>query len=418
MKRSSAIIFLIAIFIISLAGAFFVYPKQQVIPWFNKVFPWKLGLDIVGGAHLTYKVDTSQLPDVDKNETITGLRDVIERRINLFGVREPQVSVSNIGGDDYLVIELSGISDLSQAIKEIGLTPYLDFREKFSKSDGQVEYVPTELNGRYIKSARLDFNQTTGQAQVALEFNSQGATVFEKVTERNVGKELAIFIDNNLISDPTVNEKITGGKAVISGDFTLNYAKSLVQNLNAGALPAPITLVDQQNVGASLGQDSFRKSVTAGIIGTILVVFFMLIYYRSFGIFSSIALVIYVILSLSVFKIFVTMSLAGIAGFLLSIGMAVDANILIFERTKEELKKGISRTVAIKEGFKRAWPSIRDSNVSTIITTLILFNLTSGFIKGLALTLLLGVIISMFTAITVTKNLLTVFVKDKQSTNS
>ncbi|KKS82951.1 MAG: preprotein translocase subunit SecD, preprotein translocase subunit SecD [Candidatus Wolfebacteria bacterium GW2011_GWC1_43_10] len=412
MKKRTASIFLVAVLLISLAGAFFVYPNS-LVSWFNKVSPWKLGLDIVGGAHLTYRVDTSQLTEVDVGDTISGLRDVIERRINLFGVREPQVAVSQTGGEYYIVVELSGISDLSQAINEIGSTPYLDFREVVGEGES-AQYVPTGLNGRHIKSARLDFNQTTGQSQVALEMNKEGADLFEQITERNVGRIVGIFLDGSPISQPRVNEKITGGQAVITGDFTLKEAKSLVERLNAGALPAPITLVDQQTVGASLGKNSLEKSIYAGIIGTVLVVLFMLIYYRFFGLIASLALLIYIILSLSIFKIFVTLSLAGIAGFLLSIGMAVDANVLIFERTKEEIKKGMGRISAIAEGFRRAWPSIRDSNISTIITCLILFNTTSGFVKGLALTLLLGVLISMFTAITVTRSLLTIFVRDKR----
>jgi preprotein translocase subunit SecD len=217
-----------------------------------------------------------------------------------------------------------------------------------------------------------------------------------------------------LISDPVVQDKISGGQAIItSQSFTIDSAKQLASNLSAGALPAPIILINQQTVGASLGKDSLNKSILAGAIGMILVMLFMLAYYRSFGIYASIALIIYTILSMIIFKIFVTMSLAGIAGFLLSIGMAVDANVLIFERTKEELRRGLSRTIAIKEGFKRAWPSIRDSNISTIITALILYNLTSSFVKGLALTLLFGVIVSMFTAITVTRSLMAVLVKDK-----
>ncbi|MCX7616092.1 MAG: protein translocase subunit SecD [Patescibacteria group bacterium] len=412
MKKRKALFLLVFVFLASVVGAFFVYP-QNLISRLYQLSPWKLGLDIVGGAHLTYKVDTSNLSETDIDETIAGLRDVIERRINLFGVREPQVAISKSGGEYYIIVELSGVSDLSQAINEIGTTPYLDFREIQGEGE-KASYVPTGLNGRHIKSARLDFNQTTGQAQVALTLNKEGAELFEKITERNVGKIVGIFLDGFPISQPRVNEKITGGQAVITGDFTLKEAKALVERLNAGALPAPITLVDQQTIGASLGKDSLKKSILAGIVGAALVVIFMIGYYRFFGLLASIALLIYVIFSLSIFKIFVTLTLAGIAGFLLSIGMAVDANILIFERIKEELRRGLTRTSAIAQGFKRAWPSIRDSNISTIITCLILFNTTSGFVKGLALTLLLGVLVSMFTAITVTRSLLTVFVREER----
>jgi len=407
----------VVIFLISVVCAFFVYPNK-LVPWFEKIRPWRLGLDLVGGSHLIYKIDLSQIDNNDKAATASGLRDVIERRVNLFGVREPQVTISQSAGEYYLNVDLAGVNDVSQAINEIGLTPYLEFAEEITVGTS-TQYTPTGLNGRFLKAARLDFDQTTGQPQVAIEFTDEGATLFEQITERNVGKTVAILIDGSVLSNPTVNEKISGGKAVInSANFTTKTAKALAQNLNAGALPAPIELVNQQTVGASLGKTSLNMSIIAGIIGTLLVMLFMIIYYRSFGFMASVALIIYAILSLTVFKLFVTMTLAGIAGFLLSVGMAVDANVLIFERTKEELRRGLSRTVAIKEGFKRAWPSIRDSNISTIITSLILYYFTTSFVKGLALTLLLGVIISMFTAITVTRNLMVAFVRDKAEENN
>jgi preprotein translocase subunit SecD len=205
-------------------------------------------------------------------------------------------------------------------------------------------------------------------------------------------------------------------RAQITGSFTIADARQLVERFNAGALPAPIKLISQQTIGASLGSDSLAKTLWAGLIGAILVMLFMLIYYRGLGIFASLALIIYTILLLSIFKLFgVTMTLAGIAGIILTIGMAVDANILIFERTKEEIKKGLHKTGAISEGFRRAWPSIRDSNIATIITALVLYNLTSSFIKGFALSLLVGVIVSMFTAITVTRTLLNIFIKERKA---
>lgn len=413
MNKRTAWIFVLAIVLISVAGAFFVYPNNKVLPQLEQLRPWRLGLDLVGGTHLIYKMDLSKVADVDKAQTASGLRDVIERRVNLFGVSEPQVTVAQSQGDYLLNVDLAGISDVNQAINEIGKTPFLQFALE-QPNGTSTEFVPTNLTGQYLTSARLDFDKTTGQPQVSLQFNSEGGKIFENMTGDNIGKRIAIFVDSNLISDPVVQTKIPGGQAVItSPTFTVDSAKQLANSLSAGALPAPMTLINQQTVGASLGKDSLDRSIMAGLIGTLLVVLFMIFYYRFFGFLASIALIIYAILSLILFKTFVTMSLAGIAGFLLSIGMAVDANVLIFERTKEEIKRGLTRTVAIKEGFRRAWPSIRDSNISTIITCLILYYFTSSFVRGLALTLLIGVLVSLFTAITVTRNLMAVFVHDK-----
>lgn len=409
MKRSSVIFFLAVIFLATIAGCFFVMS--------DTVMPWRLGLDLVGGSHLVYRIDTSKIDSADMQGTLAGLRDVIEKRVNLFGVSEPQVAVSNTSDGYFLIVELAGVSDVQEAIRQIGETPYLEFMETQqgpadASGTPQAFYVPTGLNGQYVKAAQISFDQTTNKPEIALEFTSEGASLFEEITGRNIGKIVAIFIDGEPISEPVVQDKITGGKAVVTGNFTLQEARDFVQRFNAGALPAPMTLENQQTVGASLGKDSLQKSILAGIIGTLIIMLFMVVYYRSKGLIASIALFVYIVLSLSIFKLFITMSLAGIAGFLLSIGMAVDANILIFERTKEEVRKGVENAIAIKEGFRRAWPSIRDSNISTIITSLILFNFTSSFVKGLALTLLLGVLVSMFTAITVTRNLMRVRVKN------
>jgi protein-export SecD/SecF family membrane protein len=415
MNKRSAIFFVFAIVVVSIIGAFFIYPNNKVFSSLEKISPWRLGLDLVGGTHLVYKIDFSKVPDINRADTAAGLRDVIERRVNLFGVSEPQISISQSSGDYFLNVDLAGVSDVSQAINQIGETPFLEFRLE-QQNGTSTNFIQTGLTGQYLNSAKLDFNQQTGSPEVSISFNDQGATLFENLTGANIGKKIAIFVDGSMISDPVVQDKISGGQAVItSPTFTIATAKQLASNLSAGALPAPINLIDQQTVGASLGKDSLDKSIVAGLIGTLLVMLFMIIYYRFFGLLASIALIVYSILSMTIFKLFVTMSLAGIAGFLLSIGMAVDANVLIFERTKEELKRGLSKAAAIKEGFRRAWSSIRDSNISTIITSLILFYFTSSFVKGLALTLLIGVLVSMFTAITVTRNLMAVFVKDKES---
>jgi len=328
------------------------------------------------------------------------------------------------GGINRLVVELAGIKDVSAAIAQIGETPFLDFREVIEGQevvDGEAtttaNIVPTELTGRYVKGAQLGFDSVSGQPQIYLQFTDEGAKIFEEVTGRNVGKPLCIFLDNQIRSFeedcPIVQAKISGGNAQITGRFTTAEARQIVERFNAGALPAPIKLINQQTISADFGKDSLTKAVFAGAIGTAVVILFMLIYYRRLGIFAAAALLMYVALTLGVFKIIpVTMTLAGIAGFILSIGMAVDANILVFERTKEEIKKGLSKTAAIEEGFRRAWTSIRDSNVSTMITSAVLYYFTSSFVKGFALALFLGVVVSMFSAITITRVLLRVFTKD------
>lgn len=402
---------LISIVLVAIFAGFFVYPKG-----FGKDnLPWRLGLDLVGGSHLIYEVDLSSVPSKDQDSVLDGLRDVIERRVNLFGVSEPQVYLGKSGEKSQLIVELAGIKDISEAIKQIGETPMLDFREVLEVGTS-TQFLPTELTGRYISGAELTFDPTTQAAQVSITFNDEGATIFEELTGRNVGKPLAIFLDGEPIEIPTVQSKISGGKAQITGKFTVESAKLLVQRFNAGALPAPITLVNQQTISPALGTDFLRSAIVAGAVGTALVILFMLVYYGFFGIFASIALLIYITLTLGVFKLVgVTMSLAGIAGFIITIGMAVDANILVFERVKEELKKGLSKGAAVAEGFKQAWLSIRDSNSSTIITAAILYFFTSSFVKGFALTLFIGVVVSMFSAITTTRLLLKTFVEKKNS---
>ncbi len=398
---------------LTLLSAVFVYPN--LFDKYYKFSPWKLGLDLIGGSHLVYEVDLSGVSATDRDSVVNGLRDVIEKRVNLFGVSEPQVYVSKSGESSRLIVELAGIKDVKSAIDQIGATPFLYFAEETKLDNaGQeiVAYKHTDLTGRYITGAKLDFDSTLGAPQISLSFNDEGAKIFEELTGRLVGKPLAIFLDNSLIQSPIVQEKISGGRAQITGRFTIKEAKQIVERFNAGALPAPIKLISQQTIGASLGNDSLQKTIWAGIIGTILVITFMILYYRGFGLIASLALIIYTALTLAIFKLFgITMTLAGIAGLILSIGMAVDANILIFERRKEEIKKGASKINAIEEGFRRAWPSIRDSNITTIITAVVLYYLTTGFVKGFALTLLIGVLMSMFSAITVSRALLRVFIK-------
>ncbi|KKS42665.1 MAG: hypothetical protein UV02_C0009G0009, partial [Candidatus Kuenenbacteria bacterium GW2011_GWA2_42_15] len=518
--------------------------------FWNK-FDFHLGLDLKGGTHLLYQADTSKIDNQDADSAVEGVRDVIERRVNAFGVAEPVVQVNKSQAGDYrIIVELAGIKDVNQAINMIGETPLLEFKEqnpsftnqqinltpeqqkeldtyneaaskkaeeinkralagedfaKLSKEfsedpgskdnggdldwatkgtfveefekaifddlkSGQITPAPvksqfgyhiikkmderqaqevgatatvngtttpveinntevlsahiliktktaadivppvdqwlnTQLSGKHLKRASVQYTQNTGEPEVSLEFNDEGGKLFEEITERNVGKPVAIFLDGNPISVPTVNEKITGGKAVITGRFNLKESKDLVEKLNAGALPVPIELISQKTVGPSLGKKSVEQSLLAGLWGLLAVAAFMLLYYRLPGLISVLALTIYTLIVLALFKLLnVTLTLSGIAGFIMSIGMAVDANVLIFERLKEELRNGRSYGSALEEGFKRAWPSIRDSNVSTFITCAILLWVGTSVMKGFAVTLAIGIVVSMFSAIAVSRS--------------
>lgn len=610
--------------------------------------PFRLGLDLQGGAHLVYQADVKNIPVEDQTAAVEGVREVIEKRVNAFGVSEAGVQTSKVGSNYRLIVELPGITDTKAAIASIGETPILEFKEennepprglneeekktlndfntaakkkaddilkesksgksfeelaaqsedeeskvnggylnfvgKFSQypelhawaktakegevsnrlvtstegynllkrgaeKEGDVEYaarhilicfvgsrdctqtltkdqakvkadelfkqandknfaelakqnsndlgskdnggdlgpIPpgvlvaefenalktatvgqivgpvetefgyhiiyktgevkskqyevsrilvrtktetdilplqtqwknTPLSGKQLKRAEVVTDPQTGSVQVSLQFDDEGSKLFEDITRRNVGKTVAIFLDQEPISIPRVNEAISGGKAVISGDFTLIDAKLLSQRLNTGALPVPVELVSQQTVGASLGAESLQQSLRAGIIGLILVMIFMTLYYRLPGFIAVIALTLYVSLTLAISKLLgVTLTLSGITGLILSIGMAVDGNILIFERLKEELRSGKGLKTAVNEGFARAWTSIYDGNVATIITALLLMAMNVNFVKGFAVMLIIGTLISMFSAITVTRVLLQFVVEwfqDKKS---
>ena len=499
-----------------------------------------LGLDLQGGTHLVYDADLSQIPSEERGTALEGARDVIERRVNALGVAEPTVQTSHQRNKSRIIVELAGISDVKQAIRLIGETPLLEFKETASlatsteptseriseierynrsketlaaeiigrikkgetfetlaaeysddeankNSSGDLGWVPrgvftplfenaifdemtvgelretplktefgyhivkkieerindetgqtevhsthillktqsledadtvtwvnTALSGRSLKRAQISFDPQTNEPQVSLVFDGEGSKLFEEITTRNVGKPVGIFLDGSVISAPIVNTVITGGQAVISGSFELTEAKLLSQRLNAGALPVPISLINQQTIGASLGRESLQQSMTAGLIGFILVALFMILYYRLPGLLSIVALGVYATVLLALFEaVPVTLTLAGVAGFILSIGMAVDANVLIFERVKEELMASKDYDEAIEDGFRRAWPSIRDSNISTIITCVILYWFGSSIIRGFAVTLGLGIIVSLFSSITVTRTFLRLVVRFK-----
>ena len=433
-KRKILLNFLLIV-ILAIATTYIVYPKNQGIKiqqyginYFNNL-EFHLGLDLQGGTHLVYQADLSQINSEDKGFAIEGVRDVIERRVNAFGVAEPIIQTTQ---KDRLIVELAGIEDVNQAINMIGETPLLEFKEEMNEEEknavreqfkeidvpeeflAQFFYKSTELGGKQLDRADVAFNPNTYEPEVQLQFDGEGKDLFGEITSRNVGRKLAIFLDGLPISIPVVNEPITDGRAIISGSFTTEEAKLLVQRLNAGALPVPIELISQQTVGASLGKDSVEKSLVAGLVGLLMLSFFMIIYYRLQGVLAVIALFIYSMIVLSLFKFIpITLTLSGIAGFILSIGIAVDANVLIFERIKEELRKGKTVGIAVDEGFARAWNSIFDSNMSTIITCFILAYFGTSIIEGFAITLGLGVVISMFSAIFITKTLLKVVIMTK-----
>ena len=447
MEKRKIYLKILIIFILAFFAGNLSYPKyfNQGVDFLNQKLslrmshfpetPFKLGLDLQGGTHLVYEADISNIAEKEKSDSMEGLRDVIERRVNLFGVREPVVQIQG----QKLIVEIAGVIDPAQAINEIGKTPFLEFKEQRTEEETkkiidkgkEVEgknieeiqkvedwqlaledpyFKSTPLTGKYLKKAEINFDQSTSKPLVSLEFNDEGAKIFEELTEKNVGKQLAIYIDQNLISAPVVQEKISGGRAQITGKFTVKEAKELARNLNAGALPLPIKLISQQNVGPILGKISLEQSLKAGIFGFLAVILFMLIFYRLPGLLASLALGIYITIVLSLFKLIpVTLTLAGIGGFILSIGIAIDANILIFSRMREELDQEKNFSTALEEGFQRAWPSIRDGNLTTLLVSLILFGFGTSFVKGFAFTLTVGILISLFTAIFVTKNFLKCF---------
>jgi len=383
-----------------------------------QAFPFHLGLDLSGGSHLVYQADVSHVPSSQIDDSMDALASDITHRINIFGVSEPIIQTEEggeVGQTQYrLIVELPGVTDLTQAESMIGKTPQLDFElvgsstPATSTSSSTAKFIPTGLTGALVKSASVQYDPTTYQPYVSLNFNDQGAALFDQITKNNIGQRLAIFLDGTLDSAPVIQQEISGGNAQITGNFSLDDAKSLVNDLNLGALPLPITLISTQTIGASLGSSALDASVVAGLFAFAVIALFLILWYRLPGLVASVALVIYTALNLAIFKLIpVTLTSAGIAGFILSIGMAVDANILIFERTKEELARGRELPEAIKEGFHRAWLSIRDSNLSSIITAIILYYFASTpIVQGFALVFLIGVLVSMFTAITVTRTFL------------
>lgn len=420
----------VVILIAAAAIGFFVYATTGS----GGRYDFKLGLDLSGGSHLVYSADTSKLAPQDVPAAMQSLREVIERRVNAFGVGEPVVQVEQGGalgvGEQRLVVELPGITDVNEAARRIGATPALEF--KLVKKDMESQqldaqgnpnpaaFEETGLTGAYLTKATLQFGQG-GAVQVQapvvrVDFNSEGRALFADITAKNTGRLLAIFLDGTLLSAPVIQEKIPDGTAIISGNFSAESAREMVRNLNLGALPVPVVLQSTQAIGATLGTEALHKGIWAGVAGFILLSIFMILWYRLPGVVAVVSLVIYVILMLAIFKLIpVVLTAAGIAGFILSVGLAVDANVLIAERLKEELAAGRRAEAAIREGFARAWLAIRDSNTAHIIAAVILFWFATSLVKGFALVFGVGVFVSMLTAIVVSRTFMLALGLDEDS---
>ncbi|HPN67711.1 MAG TPA: protein translocase subunit SecD [bacterium] len=416
MQRNT-FLFTLLIIVVTIIASMIAWPSgpNLNIPTFNISKELKIheGLDLKGGTQLTYQADLSSISYKEQADAVSGVINIIDYRINQLGVAEPIIQSS---GQDKIIVELPGINDINQAINLIGKTAQLKFMAEPATPNNETSmtdpawWTPTELTGANLKKADIQIDSQTNKPVVTLEFNDQGKELFAQLTRENMQKKIAIFLDNALISYPTVQTEITDGNAIIEGSFSMEQAKNLKIQLNSGALPVPVKLISQSNIGATLGNEAMKTSVIAGLIGFLLIVLFLLINYRIPGLLASIALTIYILISISIFKLIpVTITLAGAAAFILSIGMAVDANILIFERTKEELRTGKILRSAIEAGFNRAWSSIRDANFSTLITCAILWFVGTGTIRGFALTLAIGVLVSMFSAITITRTFLRLF---------
>ncbi|HEX2792498.1 MAG TPA: protein translocase subunit SecD [Candidatus Paceibacterota bacterium] len=429
-----------------LIPAFTVLVLSGLLGWFviassgpQSGFPIKLGLDLAGGTELVYRADTSGV-ETDTQGALNSLRDVIERRVNLFGVAEPRVELekgSAVAGnpEDRLLVELPGVTDVQAAVDAIGATPVLEFK-LLGKLKGvpttvgtttsigvEQQYVDTGLTGRYLKDAQLQFSsgQSGGAAAnepvIVLNFSEEGAALFEEITRQNVGTQLAIFLDGEVISSPVIQEAIAGGTATITGSFTPTEARDLVRNLNFGALPVPIELVSSNSVGPTLGGEAYQAGLMASLVGFGLVALFMVLWYRLSGVVATVALVIYVLITIAVIKVVpITLTASGIAGFILSIGMAVDANVLIFERMKEELRSGKGPREAVHIGFARAWPAIRDGHFTMIISSAILFWIGTSIVQGFALVFGFGVIASLLSAVAISRVFLLAIVPETGTT--
>jgi preprotein translocase subunit SecD len=399
-------------------------------------FNFQLGLDLSGGTQLVYDADTSGVASGEVNESMVALREVIERRVNLFGVSEPRVQTEKggLGGEeDRLIVELPGITDINEAVAQIGKTPLLEFRLQKSEEDTELDsgavtedrqievtiddiFTITGITGSLVERAQVQFDPTTSQPVVIIDFNKEGRELFSEVTTANVGEVLAIFLDGEPISMPVIQTAITDGTAVVSGNFQPEEARELARDLNYGALPVPIELVSTNSVGPTLGVAVIEAGVVAGIVGLTFIIAFLIIWYRLLGIVASLALLFYVSLILTLFKLIpVTLTASGIAAFILSVGMAVDANIIIFERIKEEPRSSKNILNAVQDGFELAWTAIRDANITSLIAAIVLFYFGSSIVKGFALVFGLGILVSMISAIAVSKTFIIALSVDDHS---
>ena len=377
------------------------------------------GLDLQGGTEVTLEANMKDIVASDRSDALDSAKEIIARRVDLYGVAEPSIKTV-VSQDTYrILVALPGVTNPEEALALIGQTASLDFYEMPVATDSPTyaDLRPTGLTGKDLKKTSVGFNSQNGKPEINLEFTEDGGKKFSEITSRNIDKPVWILLDGQILTAPTVQQAIMDGKAVINGEYTTQEAKNMVITLNAGALPVPINIIKQQNIAPTLGETSVTDSLKAGAVGLALVALFMIMNYGWLGLIADLGLVIYGLLTLAVYKLVpITITLPGLAGFILSIGMAVDSNILVFERMKEESRKGNDWLGSMELGFGKAWDSIKDANIATLITTFVLFNPfdwnflnSSGMVRGFALTLFLGIAISLFTGIFITRNLLRAF---------